>query len=200
MSDKPLMMWDAKTDRVIGYRELLLGCGNSRDKRIKHGDVPHTWQDLTTLDIDPACKPDVVFDLSLIRSQYDGTVAPSLPFPDSHFAEIHAYEVLEHIGAQGDFHAFFGQFYEFWRVLKHGGLMVITVPKHTSPWAWGDPGHTRILPLESFYFLSQKIYQDEVGKTSITDYRGVWKGNFEILTYTDGYEHSLGVILKAIKE
>ena len=186
----PLRMYDAYTDRIIGYNELLLGCGNSRAKRIKHGDVPHVWQNLTTLDVDPDCKPDVVHDFAQ---------KVPLPFPDSHFEEIHSYECLEHCGQQGDFRLFFHQFGELWRVLRPDGLLVLTVPKMDSPWAFADPGHTRVLPLESFFLLSRKLYENEVGKTSLTDYRSILKCDFEILTYNDQYSDSLGVILKALK-
>lgn len=190
MSDKPALQYDIKTDKIHGYRELLLGCGNSREKRICHGNVPRVWQDVTTLDVDPDCKPDVVFDLAAMGK---------LPFPDDHFQEIHAYEVLEHCGRQGDWRLFFAQFYEFWRVLRPDGLLVITVPKQDSPWAFADPGHTRVLPLQTFFLLSQKLYEDEVGKTSLTDYRAVWKGDFVVETYTDSYSDSLGIILRALK-
>lgn len=55
------------------YRELLLGCGNSREKRIIPGErdrlAVSEWQNLTTLDIDPACEPDIVFDLCSLEYQ-----------------------------------------------------------------------------------------------------------------------------------
>jgi SAM-dependent methyltransferase len=168
--------------------ELLVGAGNSRTKKIRLSGYPQEWTELITLDIDPSTEPRVVHDLNLLP----------LPFGDSMFDEVHAYEVLEHTGTQGDWRFFFNQFYEFWRILKPGGLMCGTVPLWDSPWAWGDPGHTRVLPRESFYFLSQALYANEVGKTSLTDYRGWWKGDFELLSFND-YEHSLGFVMKAIK-
>ena len=149
-------------------RELLIGCGNSRDKKVHGPWTIKEWANLTTLDIDPAVKPDVVHDLNALP----------YPFEDDSFDEVHAYEVLEHCGQQGDWHFFFAQFYEFWRILKPGGFFVSTVPMWNSPWAWGDPGHTRVIVKDSLVFLDQSGYA-QIGTTAMTDYRDVWKGNFE---------------------
>jgi SAM-dependent methyltransferase len=169
-------------------RELLIGCGNNREKRIKHGDIKADWQALTRLDIDPDCKPDVLHDLN---------VTP-YPFDDNTFDEIHAYHVLEHFGTQGDWRGFLAQFSEFWRILKPGGLFCGLVPAWDSPWAWGDPGHTRIITRGTLAFLSQQVYADEVGKTHLTDYRHVYKADFGLVAENES-EHELGFILKAIK-
>lgn len=168
--------------------ELLIGCGNNREKRIRHGDRPQTWCQLVTLDIDPSTDPDVVHDLRNVP----------MPFSDDMFDEIHAYEVLEHCGQQGDWRLFLNQFAEFWRILKPGGLLCGTVPAWDSPWAWGDPGHTRVIPKESFIFLSQAEYAAQVGKTAMTDYRPWFKGDFQPLAYNET-EHQLGFVLKALK-
>lgn len=71
-------------------RELLLGAGT---RRLKVASFPgyENWEDLTTLDIDPDAKPDVLWDLN----------TRPLPFFNNTFDEIHAYEVLEHVGQQG---------------------------------------------------------------------------------------------------
>jgi Cyclopropane fatty acid synthase and related methyltransferases len=165
--------------------ELLLGCGNSRDKRIKHGDIQAEWKALTTLDIDPACKPDVVWDMNVLP----------YPFADGQFDEIHAYESLEHCGRQGDWQFFFAQFGELWRILKPGGLLCGTVPAWDSPWAWADPGHVRVLPKQSFYLLHRPLYDEEVGKTTLSDYRAYLKGSFTPLAFNEG-EDRLGFVLR----
>jgi hypothetical protein len=67
-------------------RELLLGCGTNRDKKVTGSWTEPTWGELVTLDIDPETKPDIVHDLSVLP----------YPFRDDEFDEIHAYEVLEH--------------------------------------------------------------------------------------------------------
>lgn len=169
-------------------RELLIGCGNRRDKLIKHGNSPQAWQNLTTLDIDPSCSPDIVHDLNVLP----------YPFADNAFDEAHAYECLEHCGRQGDAKFFFAQFTEFHRILKPGGLLCGTVPKWDSPWAWADPQHVRVLPKECFYLLHRPLYEAEVGKTALTDYRPIYHVSFTPLAFNES-EHSLGFVLRADK-
>ena len=151
--------------------ELLIGCGNDREKKVFFEAIPKGWTELVTLDMDPVVKPDVVHDLNDLP----------LPFDDDMFDEIHAYEVLEHTGRQGDWRFFFNQFYEFWRILKPGGYLVGTVPAWDSVWAFGDPGHTRVIPPESLIYLSQREYEVQVGTNAMTDYRAYWEGDFDLI-------------------
>jgi hypothetical protein len=88
--------------------------------------------------------------------------------------EIHAYEVLEHIGRQGDVEGFFKEFQGYWEILRPGGALIGSVPAWDSQWAWGDPGHTRVIPPGTFAFLSQAEYEGQVGKTNMSDYRRFW--------------------------
>lgn len=90
-------------------RELLIGCGSDLRKKLT-ADGTKEWTCLVTLDYCERHNPDVVWDLNNIP----------LPFDDNTFDEIHAYEVLEHTGTQGDYKFFFKQFEEFWRLLKPG--------------------------------------------------------------------------------
>ena len=149
--------------------ELLIGCGNSRVKKLQVSGPD--WKDLTTLDFDPLCGADVLHDLE--ETPY--------PFEDDTFDEIHAYEVLEHLGKQGDWKAFFDQFAEFHRILKPGGLLLATTPMWDSLWAWSDPSHTRIISVGSVQFLSQKKYEAGVGNTAMTDFRHYWKRDFDVV-------------------
>lgn len=151
------------------YRELLLGCGHSREKRV----VPlsasviesrKVFTNLTTIDINPECNPDHVEDLQTLG--YNWTLTEY-----GQFDEIHAYEVLEHIGKQGDYVQFFTQFRQLWRALKPGGFFCATVPHWQSIWAWGDPGHTRIISPASLVFLDRDEYAKQLGKTAMSDYR-----------------------------
>jgi len=167
--------------------ELLLGCGNSRIKRVGLNGR-ETWIDLTTLDSNPDVAPDVVHDLEVLP----------YPFADSRFEEIHAYHVLEHCGRQGDWKYFFAQWSELWRIMKPGGLFCGIVPHYSSPWAWGDPSHTRIVAVENFTFLDQSQYAD-CGKTSMTDFRPWYKANWKLLHQEVSNDLQQMFVLQAIK-
>lgn len=143
-------------------KTLLIGAGRKTEKTVatitggKHialSREPITG-DIVRLDINPDHEPDVLHDLNI----------RPLPFEDNTFDEIHAYEVLEHIGVQGDYKGFFEEFSEYWRILKPGGKLIGTCPHWRSVWAWGDPSHTRVLPIETFVFLSQVEYKNQVGR------------------------------------
>lgn len=156
---------------IKGY-ELLIGCGNARKKMLSiDGKKDTGWKDLKTLDMDPRCNPDVLWDLNNLP----------LPFVDESFHEIHAYEVLEHIGKQGDWRAFFDQFTEFHRILKPDGHFFATVPMWDCEWAWGDPGHTRVITPGTLTFLQQSAYESDVGRTAMTDYRSYYKVDWELI-------------------
>jgi SAM-dependent methyltransferase len=148
-------------------KQLLIGCGNSRRKKLTLDDT-WEWEDLTTLDHDPNCGADVTHDLESLP----------WPFADSSFDEIHAYEVLEHLGRQGDFKSFFAHFAEIYRILKPDGVLYATVPAWDSVWAWADPSHCRVIAPESLVFLDQEQYQRQVGRTAMTDFRWLWQGDF----------------------
>jgi Methyltransferase domain len=188
--------------------ELLLGCGHTRDKRACHPEKFLEWDNLVTLDINPDCKPDLQCDLSnehwYCRAmtsigekcvQWEHRAAPLL---DNFFTEVHAYEVLEHLGTQGDYASFFNTFDNIWRILVPGGLLFATCPSRRSAWAWGDPGHTRLIQPETLAFLDQSEYAFQVGKTSMTDYRHIWRRDFKCMSSTDdGETHRF--VLQAIK-
>lgn len=171
-------------------KELLIGCGSKWDKRLTC-DGSKEWSNLTTLDYNADHKPDLVWDL----------MAPEV-LPQTwvdEFDEIHAYEVLEHLGQQGDYRLFFRQFQAFWRVLKPNGHLLATCPSRNSVWALGDPSHTRILVKENLVFLSQQAYADQVGKTPMSDFRHIYKANFEPVFIDEG-DDTFQFVLRAIKE
>jgi SAM-dependent methyltransferase len=173
-----------------GYRELLLGAGTRQDKRITWPEVPSTWTNLTTLDIMPSNKPDVLHDLDVLP----------YPFADNEFDEIHAYEILEHCGKQGDWRFFFAQFAEFYRILKPGGYFAGSSPMWDQVWAWGDPGHTRIISAASLMFLDQQFYADQVGKTACSDYRDFYKADFKVLSINENAGVQFYFVLQSHKK
>jgi SAM-dependent methyltransferase len=166
---------------------LLLGAGNDRRRKVCLDGRDAFPMPPITLDINPDCKPDVIHDLNKLP----------YPFEADTFAEIHAYEVLEHCGSQGDWRFFFGQFEELWRILKPGGTIHITVPMVSSVWAWGDPGHTRVLPVQVFGFLRQESYQN-TATTPMTDYRHEYWADFDIVASLEE-EGTTFIILRAVK-
>lgn len=122
-----------------------------------------------------------------------------LPFEDEQLDEIHAYEIIEHFGLQGDFKGFFREFGEYWRVLKPEGLMCISCPMWDSPWSFADPGHCRVLPKEVFGFLTKAHYDQIEGErdSSCTDYRSFIDGRYwEVLGVEESTDQMYVVLQK----
>lgn len=166
--------------------ELLLGAGSSRDKKLVYAGR-REWRDLVTLDHNVDHAPDVVHDLN----------DPELPFAADTFDEVHAYCVLEHIGRQGDWRFFFAQWSDFWRVMKPGATFHGMCPAWNSPWAWGDPSHTRIISPQSLIFLAQPEYA-QIGKTAMSDFRFCYRADFDILHSQIEGDH-FAFVLQAVK-
>lgn len=171
--------------------ELLLGCGHDREKKVRL-EGREEWSGLVTVDMNPDVKPDRVHKLGA-RNR--------LPFADDSADEIHLYDVLEHTGQQGDWEAFFYEFTDYWRVLKPGGTLHALVPRWDGRWAWGDPGHTRVIMPETLTFLHQPIYTAEcrAGGTNRTDYRRWWKGDFDLIFQHEPNDAQLAFVLRAVK-
>ena len=90
------------------------------------------------LDRARTAKPQVVADLD------DG-----LPFRDAAFETVVAYDVVEHVA---DLVALVREVH---RVLRPGGMFLVTTPHFSSANAYTDPTHRRALGLRSFdYFLA----------------------------------------------
>lgn len=167
--------------------DLLVGCGLNRVRRLEWGGRKE-WKDLITLDMNPDHDPDILWDL---------TKRP-LPFEDNQFDEIHAYDVLEHLGQQGDWRTFFEEFTEWYRILKPDGVLCGISPRWDRGWAWGDPGHTRIISPQCFTYLDQGAYTAQIGVTAMTDYRFVYRADFALMDLANAEEQFL-FALKAIK-
>lgn len=165
---------------------LLLGCGNSRDKKIALEGSTSWVEPLVTIDMNPNCGADIVHDLNI----------HPLPFPDDHFDEMGAFDVLEHLGTQGDWKGWFTEFAEYWRILKPGGLFFIVNPVNQDWFA--DPGHTRFISGGWFRFLDQGFYDLNLSDgRPVTDYRWFYKADFEtVVMEPNGNHHTLAVLRK----
>lgn len=183
------------------YRELLLGCGRSRDKIMGLPGQEMTWKNLITLDANRAVDPDWIWDLNMFPwcCQTRHMVAAEL-IPDNLFNEIHAYEVLEHIGQQGDIRSFFETFNEIWRILKPGGFLFATVPSRYSPWLWGDPGHARVILPETLLFIDRgrfnRVYSQK--NNPAADYSEWFTGDFDVFSSEDNHTRHI-FCLQAVK-
>ncbi len=210
-------------------RELLLGCGRARDKRIWPQQIQRRANDhlfgpgLVTLDCNLAVKPDVWCDLNASPPWYgyprDTAAYNAGMYPAGNVAsgaaeyqtacvlladywdEIHAYEVLEHLGSQGDAQALLRQFAELWRLLKPDGYLCCTVPSRYSGWLWGDPSHRRVIVPQTLVFLDQSEYIkqcDGEHPTSMSDFRSIYQADFKLVDHGDNRE-TFSFILQAVK-
>jgi SAM-dependent methyltransferase len=181
-------MEDLITEYQNDTRTLILGCGSDREKRIALSGQSKEWEGaVVRLDHNDSYEPDVVWDLN----------QHPLPFDDREFDEIHAYEVLEHLGSMGDAEFFFNEWNEYYRILKPNGLFFAIVPRIDSPWAWADPSHRRIIVPETLVFLQQKAYEENVGHGPMSDFRNIYFGDFAILQ-TDFTEDQFIFVLRKL--
>jgi SAM-dependent methyltransferase len=184
--------------------ELLLGCGFARKKLLALPGEPHEWRDLVTLDINPKCDPDIICDLNE-RAWRGASIRAARffeddwYFKDDSFDEVHAYEVLEHLGQQGDAEAFFSTFINIHRILRSNGVLFATVPSRYSAWLWGDPSHRRVICAESLAFLSQEVIaKNRAQGTAMSDFSSLWNRDFKVLSAQDNHTNFI-FCLQAIK-
>jgi len=234
---------------MTDYRELLIGCGRSREKRLHvPGRAYQPWQNLTTLDINPNCGADLQCDLNARPPWFAYPFKVDTPYRDSdsiviepgksiqqgvdltqqdfrmapargsvwvayemvsdYWDEIHAYEVLEHLGQQGDAHALLAQFSELWRLLKPNGYLCATVPSRFSEGLWGDPSHRRAIVPLTLVFLDQDQYKVQIddriaagnSPTAMSDFRDTcgYRADFRLV---DQHENrtTFSFVLQAVK-
>jgi SAM-dependent methyltransferase len=171
-------------------KALMLGVGHfpAERKLVALGAEPEQ-PEWTTLDINPECKPDILFDLGFLET------GSQLPIAPESLDEIHAYQVLEHFGQQGDYRGFFSTFRELWRVLKPGGVLYGDTPSLSSPWLWGDPGHCRAILPQTLLFLTRKCYEG-LGKNTSTDYRAFVAPNWWVILHSAEEAGRHGFVLR----
>jgi len=104
---------------------LDLGCGNKK----YHGAIG--------IDINPLSDADVIHDLN----------NPPYPFEDSHFDQIIADNVIEHLDDVIKIME------ELWRISTPGAKIKIIVPYFRSRWAFIDPTHRHHFTVDSFAYF-----------------------------------------------
>lgn len=128
---------------------LVLGCGHKR--------FPHAVH----LDMNPNVKPDVVWDL----------LKYPWPFEDNRFKTVICHQILEHIWIQGDEEGFFKLWKEIWRICRNGARIMVEIPYCMHDIAYSDPGHKSFWSMETFGFVSKKVYKHNKDKnTMMTQY------------------------------
>lgn len=180
---------------------------NQPDKKDKWcGNAWHDQQNIielvNTIDSNKEAKPTWVHNLDRIpwpcncmQSSQPGEYWGNSP--DVHkYDEVHAYEILEHLGTQGDASSFFAHFAEIWMALKPGGLLFASVPSWKSQWAWADPSHRRVITAGTLVFLMRAEYDKQLGKTAMSDFRHLLVGDWELVNHHDDGE-SYRFVLRA---
>lgn len=113
--------------RAIRHDRLNLGCG------LKH------LSEAVNLDIAPKTNPDVVHDLNQLP----------WPFPDNHFREVLAYDIIEHLDDT------IATLEEIHRVCRHGAMVRLTVPHFSCSNAFTDPTHKHYFGRFSFDYVME---------------------------------------------
>ncbi len=130
-------------------RHLDLGCG-TRPRN------PYGRDELHGVDIRAHHEPGRVE----VR-QANLTLAP-IPYADSHFDSVSAYDFLEHVPRVLPTPDFLGTRFPFielmneiWRVLVPGGVFYAVTPAFPHPAAFRDPTHVNILARDSHIYFTR---------------------------------------------
>lgn len=99
-------------------------------------------------------------------------VRSGIPYPDSHFDSVSAFDFVEHVprhsvNAQGDPIApFISLMNEIYRVLLPNGLFIASTPAFPYPEAFQDPTHVNIITIRTHeYFCGDEPYAARYGFT-----------------------------------
>lgn len=86
----------------------------------------------------------------------------AIPFPDSHFDSVSAYDFLEHVPRVAiDFASgttrlpFISLMNEIWRVLRPGGLFYAVTPAYPHEKAFRDPTHVNVIAAKSHRYFTR---------------------------------------------
>jgi SAM-dependent methyltransferase len=151
----------------VGTRHLDLGCGNAPRN-------PFLASKVYGVDIRQFFPAVGYEDATIIEAN----LLERMPFEDSHFSSISAYDVLEHIprwSTNGDGSVafpFVELMNEVWRLLGCGGTFIASTPAFPHPKAFQDPTHVNIITKDTHsYFTGAEPYARRYG----------FKGHFEVI-------------------
>jgi SAM-dependent methyltransferase len=129
-------------------RHLDIGCGHTPRN-------PYARDELFGVDLAGAAA-----DTGPIRRA--NLVMQPIPFADSHFDSVSAYDFLEHVprvlptaDGQGTRFPFIELMNEVWRVLAPGGLFYAVTPAYPSKAAFQDPTHVNIITAGTHTYFTQ---------------------------------------------
>jgi hypothetical protein len=121
----------SRQDITENNMKLNIGCGfNKLDGYIN-------------VDQFPECNPDVLWNLE----------ETPWPFEESSVDELVAHHVLEHLGQETK--VFFAIIKELYRLMRHDGIMRITVPHPYHPTFLSDPTHVRAYTGNTFELMNR---------------------------------------------
>lgn len=130
-------------------RHLDLGCGAKPRN-------PYRRDELHGVDIAPRHEP------GRYEIRQGNLVIDPIPYPDSHFHSVSAYDFLEHVprvlptaDGRGTRFPFIELMNEVWRVLVPGGRFYGYTPCYPHPMAFQDPTHVNILTRDSHRYFTR---------------------------------------------
>ena len=109
----------------------------------------------------PECAPDVLWNLE----------QTPWPFEESSVDEMVAHHVLEHLGQETK--VFFAVMQELYRLMRHDGLIRITVPHPNHPTFQSDPTHVRAFTYETFEMMNRAKNLDWAARNVNCHHAGV---------------------------
>ena len=123
--------------------------GATQREQVLHlGPGPHSLPGAISADINPAVRPNFVWDLN----------QRPWPFADDSFEQVIAINVLEHLKD------FLGAMAEIHRISKAGAVTSILVPHFSSAAAFVDPTHRQLFSARSCdYFIPGTELESEYG-------------------------------------
>jgi len=132
---------------MTGSRHLDLGCG--KFPRNPYGRAELHGVDLRALSPEPG-----------VEIRHANLVVEPIPYPDSHFASVSAFDFIEHVprlfpdGKGGTRLPFIELMNEIWRVLEPGGLLYAVTPAWPHAQAFADPTHVNIIGEETLDYFT----------------------------------------------